>query len=390
MSSNNEISQVEKMRHTSSHVLAQAVLKLYPKAKLGIGPAIDNGFYYDFDFPEPISDEMLPAIEKEMEAIVKKNLPLKQEFKTRKEAEAFLKDIKQPYKLDLLKDIPDENLSFFITGDYEFIDLCRGPHVKSTGEIKAFKLTKIAGAYWRGDEKQPMLTRIYGIAFETKKDLEAYELMMQEAEKRDHRKLGKTLDLFSFHEEGPGFVFWHPRGLKLMNKLIDYWREVHEQEGYVEVKTPMMLTVDTWRKGGHMQNFIEKMYLAKTNDSEEMNYAVKPMNCDGGMLIYKTQQRSYKDLPLRMGEMGVVHRYEGSGEIHGLMRAREFTQDDAHIYCEVKQVKDELKKDIALCKAFYDVFDLKLDHIELSTRPENSIGSDEIWRDCRINHERCS
>jgi threonyl-tRNA synthetase len=372
--------EVEKMRHTLSHILAQAVLNLFPETKLGIGPAIENGFYYDFEFKKPITDEILPQIENEMKKIVKQNLPLKQIIKTREEAMKYLEDEKQTYKLDLIKNIPEEKFSFFVSGDNHFSDLCRGPHLESTGKVKAFKLSKIAGAYWKGDEKNPMLTRIYGIAFSSEKELEEYEKMMEEAIKRDHRKLGRSLDLFSFHEEGPGFVFWHPRGLKFRNKLIEYWQDIHEREGYVEVKTPILLTMETWEKSGHLDNFLEKMYLVKTNDTEEMNYAVKPMNCDGGMLIYKTEQKSYKDLPLRMGELGTVHRYESSGEVHGLMRVREFTQDDAHIYCTKGQIKEELLKVINLCLEVYKTYSLELSHIELSTRPENSIGSDEIWQ----------
>jgi threonyl-tRNA synthetase len=375
-----DVSEVEKMRHTLSHVLAQAVLNLFPKTKLGIGPAIENGFYYDFEFSETITDEVLPKIEKEMKQLIKNNLPIKQEFKTRGETIKYFKEKKQTYKLDLIKEIPDEKFSFYISGENNFVDLCRGPHLNTTGEVKAFKLTKIAGAYWKGDEKNPMLTRIYGIGFENEKELKKYEEMMEEAAKRDHRKLGKNLDLFSFHEEGPGFVFWHPRGLKLREKLIEYWREVHEREEYEEIKTPTLLSMCAWDRSGHTDTFLEKMFLAKTHDDEEMCYALKPMNCDGGMLIFKSKQVSYKDLPIKMGEMGTVYRYESSGEIHGLMRAREFTQDDAHIYCTKDQIKDEFKKVIRLALEMYDTFGLELSHIEFSTRPEKSIGSDEIWQ----------
>ncbi len=375
-----EVSEVEKMRHTLSHVLAQAVLSLYPKTKLGIGPAIENGFYYDFEFNKPVTEDILPKIEMEMKKIIKQNLSLKQEYKKRENAIKFFEETKQTYKLDLIKDIPDKKFSFYISGDNEFTDLCRGPHLKSTGKIKSFKLTKMAGAYWRGDETKPMLTRIYGVGFESKKELEEYENMLEEAAKRDHRKLGKSLDLFSFHEEGPGFVFWHPRGLKLREKLIEYWREVHEREGYVEIKTPTLLSMSTWERSGHTKTFLDKMYLAKTNEDKEVTYALKPMNCDGGMLVFKSKQVSYKDLPIKMGELGTVYRYESSGEIHGLMRVREITQDDAHIYCTQEQIKDELKKVIKLTLEIYKTFDLELSHIELSTRPEKSIGSDEIWQ----------
>jgi threonyl-tRNA synthetase len=374
-----DITKIEKIRHTLSHILAHAVLNLYPDTKLGIGPAIENGYYYDFDFKKPISEDILPKIEEEMKNIIDKNLPLMKIMKSREEAIKFFEDSGQIYKLDLINNIPEENFSFYATGDNEFIDLCRGPHIESTGGIKAFKLTKIAGAYWKGDEKNKMLTRIYGVAFESKKELREYENMIEEAMKRDHRKLGKSLDLFSFHEEGPGFVFWHPRGLKTREKLIEYWREVHKGEGYEEVRTPAMLTIDSWRRSGHLDSYIDKIYFAKTHDSEEMNYAIKPMNCNGGILIYKTSQKSYRDLPIRMGELGTVYRYEGSGEIHGLMRVRELTQDDAHIYCREDQIKQELKNVISLCLRMYKTFDLEIEHIELSTRPDKSIGSDEAW-----------
>lgn len=375
-----DVSEIEKMRHTLSHILAQAVLNLYPKAKLGIGPAIENGFYYDFEFTKPVTDEILPKIEKEMREIIKKNLPLKQVFKSREETIQLFKEKKQTYKLDLIKDIPDNKFSLYTSGESDFIDLCRGPHLKSTGKVKTFKLTKMAGAYWKGDETKPMLTRIYGLAFESKKELEDHERMLEEALKRDHRKLGKALDLFSFHEEGPGFVFWHPRGLKLRNKLIEFWQEIHQREGYSEIKTPTLLAMCAWERSGHTETFLDKMYLVKTQDDKEMCYALKPMNCDGGMLIYKSKQVSYKDLPIKMGELGTVYRYESSGEIHGLMRAREFTQDDAHIYCTEEQTKEEIKKIIRLALEIYKTFDLELSHIEFSTKPEKSIGSDEIWQ----------
>ncbi len=374
-----DVPKVERMRHTLSHVLAQAVLNLYPKTKLGIGPAIENGFYYDFEFPKPITEEELPKIEEEMKKIIQKDLPLKQEYKNREETIKYFKGKKQTYKLDLIKDIPDKKFSFYISGENNFVDLCRGPHLNSTGEIKAFKLTRMAGAYWKGDEKKQMLTRIYGIGFETQKELRKYENMMEEAAKRDHRKLGKSLDLFSFHQEGPGFVFWHPRGLKLRENLIEYWREVHEREGYEEIKTPTLLAMCAWDRSGHTETFIDKMFLAKTHEDEDICYALKPMNCDGGMLIFKSKQISYRDLPIRMGELGTVYRYERDGEVHGLMRAREFTQDDAHIYCTQEQIKDELKKVIKLALEIYETFQLELSHIEFSTRPEKSIGSDEIW-----------
>ncbi|MBU1129827.1 threonine--tRNA ligase, partial [Patescibacteria group bacterium] len=285
-----------------------------------------------------------------------------------------------PYKQEWLNQIGDrdEKILIYWTAD-KFVDLCAGPHVKSTGEIKAFKLLSIAGAYWHGDEKNKMLTRIYGTAFPSKKELKQYLHNLKEAKKRDHRKLGKQLDLFSFHKEGPGFVFWHPKGYQLYQNLVEYWRKIHKNKDYVEIKTPTLLTIPVWQKSGHMENFIDKMYLAQTGDSKKSEYAIKPMNCDGGMLVYSNNPHSYKELPIRMGELGVVHRYESSGEMHGLMRVREFTQDDAHIYCTQNQVKDELRATIALCKEIYKTCDLPLNHIELSTRPKKSIGSNTIW-----------
>jgi threonyl-tRNA synthetase len=377
--SNSGEEELEKMRHSASHVLAHAVLKKFPKAKLGIGPAIENGFYYDFDLPRPLTEEDINDIEKEMKEIIKKDLPFEQIMRDRAELIAEYEIQDQGYKIDLLKDIPDEKLSTYVTGNSEFMDLCRGPHVKSTGEIGAIAIDRVAGAYWRGDENKPMLQRIYGLAFPTQEELEAYLEHREELLKIDHRKLGKEMDLFSFHEESPGNAFWHPKGLKIFNTLIAYWRKIHEKEGYVEVRTPVFLTRDTWERSGHLQNYAEKMYLARTFDSDEFNYAAKPMNCNGGILIYKNTQRSYRDLPLRMGEIGVVHRYESSGETHGLLRVREFTQDDAHIYCTPDQIKDELKGVIRMCKEFYSTFGLEIDHMEFSTRPENSVGTDEMW-----------
>lgn len=375
----NHEDELEKMRHSASHVLAHAVLKKFPKAKLGIGPAIENGFYYDFDLPRPLEDKDIDEIEKEMKEIIKKDLPFNQIMREREELIAEYEIQDQGYKLDLLKDIPDEHLSTYVTGNNEFVDLCRGPHVESTGQIGAVAIDRIAGAYWRGDEKKPMLQRIYGLAFPTKKELEEFLEHREELLKIDHRKLGKEMDLFSFHDESPGCAFWHPKGLKVFNSLIEYWREIHEKEGYVEVRTPVFLTRETWERSGHIQNFAEKMYLAKTFDADEFNYAAKPMNCDGGVLIYMSSQKSYRDLPLRMGEIGVVHRYESSGETHGLLRVREFTQDDAHIYCTPEQIKDELRGVIRMCMEFYATFGLEIDHMEFSTRPDNSVGTDEMW-----------
>ncbi|MEA3357163.1 MAG: threonine--tRNA ligase [Patescibacteria group bacterium] len=369
----------EIMRHSASHVLAQAVLKLFPKAKLGIGPAIENGFYYDFDLPRPLKEDDLPKIEKEMKKIIKLNLKFTQKTLSRKQAVKLLKENKQKYKLDLLDDIPDKKLSFYFTGNDEYFDLCRGPHIESTGKIGAIKLVRIAGAYWRGDENLPMLQRIYGFAFKTRKELKEHIELQEKLKEIDHRKLGKQMDLYSFHPLSPGNVFWHPKGLKIMNKLIEYWRGVHEQEGYVEVRTPVLLTKPAWQQSGHLDHYVEKMYMVKTYGEKDFNYAVKPMNCIGGMIIYNSRQRSYKDLPIRMGELGVVHRHESSGELHGIIRPREFTQDDAHIYCTPDQVKDELKNVIRMCIDLYKTFGLEIDHIDLSTRPEKSIGSDEVW-----------
>jgi len=313
-----------------------------------------------------------------MKQLIKQNIVFKKKLITKGEAKKIFKA--EPYKLELLEEMKGK------VGTYEsgkFLDLCKGPHVKSTKQIPldGFKLTKLAGAYWRGSEKNKMLTRIYAIAFESKKQLDQHLKQLEEAEKRDHRKLGKELDLFSFHPNAPGDVFWHPKGYTIMKLLFKYWREIHEREKYVEVRTPVLLTRKTWDQSGHTKFFIDKMYKVTTPDAKTWNMAVKPMNCDGGMIIYKTQIRSYKDLPIRMGELGVVHRYEGSGETHGLLRVREFTQDDAHIYCTQDQIKDELKKVIDLCFEFYKTFGLELDHLELSTRPENSIGSDKAWKE---------
>ncbi|MBM4402130.1 MAG: threonine--tRNA ligase [Candidatus Cloacimonetes bacterium] len=392
---------LEVLRHSTSHVIAAAVQKLYPKVKFGIGPAIEDGFYYDFDFSslrseqvKPVSDEDLPKIEKEMKHIIEQNLPFVREEISIDEAKKIFKN--QPYKLELIDELTageeesealtekeprsgesPATLTIYQLGN--FTDLCKGPHIKDTSQIKAFKLTSIAGAYWKGDEKNPMLTRIYGTAFVTQKELDHYLWQQEEAKKRDHRKIGKELDLFSFHPAAPGDAFWHPKGYTIFRELCQYWREVHERENYVEVRTPEILTRATWDQSGHTKNFLHKMYRVLSPDCKDWDLAVKPMNCDGGMLIYRTRSRSYKDLPLKMGELGVVHRFESSGETHGLMRVREFTQDDAHLYCTPKQVKDELKKVIGLCFEIYQTCGLKIDHIELSTRPENSIGSDEIW-----------
>jgi len=365
---------LETLRHSTSHILAAAVQKLYPEVKFGIGPAIENGFYYDFGGIK-ISNDDLPKIEKEMAKIIAAKLPFVRKEISVEEAKKLFQD--QPYKLQLIDELEQTQISIYKTGD--FVDLCKGPHIKPTDRIEAFKLTHIAGAYWKGDEKNPMLTRIYGTAFATQKELDHYLWQQEEAKKRDHRKIGKELDLFSFHPEAPGDVFWHPKGYTIVKELCKYWREIHEREGYVEVRTPEILVKEIWERSGHIKTFLPKMYRVLSPEATEWDLAVKPMNCDGGMLIYKTRPRSYKDLPLKMGELGVVHRYESSGETAGLLRVREFTQDDAHLYCASNQVKEELKKIIDLCFEIYQTCGLEVDHIELSTRPENSIGSDDVW-----------
>jgi len=374
----NKPENLELMRHSAAHVLATAVQRLYPKVKLGIGPAIENGFYYDFEFPKPVSDKDLPQIEAEMAKIVGEGIPFAHEDVSVAKAKELFKD--QPYKLELISDLESEGetaVSTYKNGD--FLDLCRGPHAANTSQIGAFKLQKIAGAYWKGSEANPMLTRIYGTAFATQEELNAHLKMLEEAKKRDHRKIGKELDLFSFHPEAPGDVFWHPKGWTIFKELMRYWRDIHKREGYLEVRTPELLTRGIWDQSGHTKFFLEKMYRVTTPGAKEWDMAVKPMNCDGGILIYKSRPRSYKEFPLYMGELGVVHRYEGSGETLGLLRVREFTQDDAHLYCTPDQVRKELKRVIDLCFEIYKTCGLELDRLELSTRPEGSIGSDEVW-----------
>ena len=366
------------MRHSCSHVLAAAVLKLFPKAKLGIGPAIEEGFYYDFDLPSPISEKNFGKVTQEMAKIIKSKIPFEKKELSTEKAKKFFKN--QLYKLELIADLTkkgNKTVTLYQSGN--FVDLCSGPHVSDSSQIGPFKLLSVAGAYWRGDEKNKMLVRIYGTCFKTKKELDKHLWQLKEAKKRDHRKIGKELDLFSFHPEAPGDVFWHPKGLIVINELIKFWREIHQKEGYLEVRTPEILTRQVWDRSGHTKFFAEKMYKVTTPDAKEWNMAIKPMNCDGGMLIFKNKQHSYKELPLRIGEIGVVHRYESSGEVHGILRPREFTQDDAHIYCTPEQVKSELERVIDLCFKVYETFGLKFDHLELSTRPKKSIGSDEIW-----------
>ena len=361
------------LRHTASHVLAQAVQNLYPEAKVAIGPSIDTGFYYDFDH-EPFSREDLDTIEKEMKKIIKKGAKIERFTKSREDAIAYFKEKNEPYKVELIEDLPeDAEISFYQQG--EFVDLCAGPHLMSTKPIKAFKLTSLAGAYWRGSEKNKMLTRIYGTSFTKKADLEEYLNRMEEAKKRDHRKLGKELGLFMMREEGPGFPFFLPKGMVLKNTLLDYWREIHRKNGYVEISTPIMLSRHLWETSGHWDHYKENMYTTVIDDTD---FAIKPMNCPGGILVYQSEPRSYRDLPLRMGELGLVHRHEKSGQLHGLMRVRCFTQDDAHIFMMPEQIRDEIKGVARLIDEVYQLFGFKY-HVELSTRPEDSMGSDEDW-----------
>ena len=354
--------------------MAQAVKRLYPETKLAIGPSIANGFYYDLDRETPFTTEDLEKIEAEMKKIVKEDLKLERFTRSRDEAVAYFKEKEEPYKVELVEDLPEgEEISFYSQG--EFTDLCAGPHLMSTKAVKAFKLTSLAGAYWRGDEKNKMLTRIYGVAYPKKSELDDYLHMMEEARKRDHRKLGRELGLFMMSDEGPGFPFFLPKGMELKNTLLDYWRKLHREKGYVEVSTPIILSRHLWENSGHWDHYKNNMY---TTVIDEEDYAVKPMNCPGGMLVYKSEPRSYKDLPIRMGELGLVHRHEKSGQLHGLMRVRCFTQDDAHIFMTPEQIRDEIKGVAQLIDEVYSLFGFKY-HVELSTRPEDSMGSDEDW-----------
>ena len=360
--------------HTTSHIMAQAIKRLYPGVKLAIGPSVADGFYYDVDSETPLTAEDLVKIEAEMKKIVKEALPITRFTKSREEAIAYFKEKDEPYKVELIEDLPEgEEISFYQQG--EFVDLCAGPHLMTTKPVKAFKLTSLAGAYWRGSEKNKMLTRIYGISYPKKALLDEYLTMLEEAKRRDHRKLGKELGLFMMCEEGPGFPFFLPKGMVLKNTLLDYWRELHKKAGYVEVSTPIILSRRLWETSGHWDHYKENMYTTQI-DGED--FAIKPMNCPGGMLVYKAEPRSYKDLPLRVGELGLVHRHEKSGQLHGLMRVRCFTQDDAHIFMTPEQIKDEIKGVVHLINQVYSLFGFKY-HVELSTRPEDSMGSDEDW-----------
>ena len=361
-------------RHTASHVLAQAVKRLYPNTKLAIGPAIDNGFYYDFDTEIPFTADVLEKLEAEMKKIIKEDLPLVRSVKPREEAVKYMEEKGEPYKVELINDLPEDSVvSFYTQGD--FTDLCAGPHLASTGKLKAIKLTSCTGAYWRGNEKNKMLSRVYGTAFPKQSELDEHLARIEEAKKRDHRRLGKELGIFALLEEGPGFPFFLPKGMIVKNTLIDYWRRIHTREGYQEISTPIMLRRELWETSGHWDHYKNNMYTTTIDDNE---FAVKPMNCPGGMLVYKLEPRSYKDLPMRLGELGIVHRHEKSGEMHGLMRVRCFTQDDAHIFMTPEQITGEIKGVVRLINEVYNVFGFKY-HVELSTMPEDHLGSLEDW-----------
>lgn len=362
-------------RHTASHVMAQAVKRLWPETKLAIGPSIADGFYYDVDPKEPITADDLEKIEAEMKKIIKEVLPLERFELPRAEAIALMKEKDEPYKVELIEDLPEDAvISFYKQG--EFTDLCAGPHLMSTKDVgKAFKLMNIAGAYWRGSEKNKMLTRIYATAFQKKEDLDAYVTMMEEAKKRDHRRIGKELGLFMMHDAGPGFPFFLPKGMILKNNLLEYWREIHKKAGYVEISTPIILSRSLWETSGHWDHYKNNMYTTLIDD---VDYAIKPMNCPGGVIAYASEPRSYRDLPLRLGELGIVHRHEKSGQLHGLMRVRCFTQDDAHIFMTPEQIRDEIKGVAGLINEVYSLFGFQY-YVELSTRPEDSMGSDEDW-----------
>ena len=364
----------EIYRHSTSHVLAQAVKRLYPGARLGIGPAIDNGFYYDFEFEEPISSDDLKKIEREMKKIIAEKLPYKRRELSRGEAMALFEQKKEPYKRELIADLPeDEVISLYEQGD--FVDLCAGPHLPHTGRIGAFALTGLAGAYWRGDERNPMLQRIYGTSFPTREELNRHLEMLAEAKKRDHRRLGRELDLFSLHEEGPGFPFFHHNGMVIIEELLSFWREQHRRAGYEEIRTPMILSRELWERSGHWDHFRENMYFTKI---DEQDYAIKPMNCPGAMLVYRSAMHSYRDLPRRIAELGLVHRHELSGTLQGLLRVRSFTQDDAHLFMTPDQIESEVAAVIEMVDYFYRIFGFSY-RVELSTRPAKAMGSPEMW-----------
>lgn len=371
-----DMSDVQKaldtLNHSTSHIMASAIKKLFPSVKFAIGPSIQNGFYYDFDIGTPIAPEDLKSIEKEMDRIVRQNLKFEKSELAKDAAIVLFKD--NPYKLELISDIPDEKVIIYTIGD--FVDLCAGPHIDSTAKVGAFKLLSIAGAYWRGDEKNKMLTRIYGTAFYSKEELRNYLDAIEKAKRSDHRIIGKDLELFSFHDEAPGFPFFHPKGMLLQNTILEYWRKEHAAEGYQEIKTPIILSNELWKTSGHWDNYKDNMYFVQI---EECEYAVKPMNCPGAILVYKSNQHSYREFPIRYAELGLVHRHEKSGVLHGLFRVRNFTQDDAHIFCLESQLQDEIVKIMDLVERVYKVFGFNDYHVELSTRPLKRIGSDEIW-----------
>jgi threonyl-tRNA synthetase len=360
------------LNHSTSHIMAAAIKRLFPDAKFAIGPAISDGFYYDFETSKEVSEEDLPLIEKEMKNVVNSNYRFERNEISKEEALELFKD--NEYKIEILNEIKDEKVSIYASGG--FVDLCRGPHILSTGKAKAFKLLSVAGAYWRGKEENKMLTRVYGTSFFKKEDLKKHLEKLEMAKRSDHRRIGKELDLFSFHEEAPGFPFFHPQGRQLINTIIDYWKEEHRKEGYMEVSTPIIFSNELWKISGHWDNYRENMYFVKIDKGD---YAVKPMNCPGHIMIYKSSQHSYKELPIKISELGLVHRHEKSGVLHGLFRVRSFTQDDAHIFCTEEQAEDEIKKVIALVERMYKVFGFEKYKVEISTRPEKRIGSDEIW-----------
>ena len=365
---------LEILRHSTSHLMAQAVKRLYPNVQVTIGPAIKDGFYYDFDTDKPFTDEDLPKIEVEMKKIIKENIPVVRKIMTKKDAIEYFKKNNEPYKVEIIEDIDADTVSFYEQGD--FIDLCRGPHVPSTGYLKSYKLMSVAGSYWRGDSNNKMLSRIYGTAFESKESLDNYLKKLKEAKERDHRKLGKELNLFSFHDEGPGFPFWHPRGMIIYKEVESYIRKENEKRGYVEIKTPAILNEELWHRSGHWDNYKENMYFTEI---DETKFAIKPMNCPGGLIVYNSNIHSYRDLPLRVAELGFVHRHELSGALHGLFRVRAFTQDDAHIFCTEEQLADEIINTIDYYLSVYKDFGFKNFEIFVSTRPTKSIGTDEAW-----------
>lgn len=365
---------LSRLRHSCAHILAQAVLRLFPGTKLAIGPSISTGFYYDFERQEPFTDEDVQRIEKVMQEIIREGQEFKQWPVTKVEAQQFFEKRKEPYKLEILRDLKDDEITFVQNGP--FIDLCRGGHIENTREVPAFKLLSVAGAYWRGDERNKMLQRIYATAFFSKEELDTFLTRLEEAKKRDHRKLGKQLDLFSFHSEAPGMVFYHPRGMKIYENLVGYWRTEHQKEGYREIKTPVLLKDELWKQSGHYEHYQENMFFSK---ADQESFAVRPMNCPGSTLIYRSSQKSYRDLPLKLAELGLVHRRERSGVLHGLFRVNAFTIDDAHIFCTEDQIEREISQCIALILKIYKTFGFEEIKISLSTRPKDSMGSDEIW-----------